>query len=163
MRYGILAILLLSLWWLPALSRSPEEPMILITTSRDTVSVLEILPFRSDTLHCISGTGPVSIVVDSIAEIVLIKESHFWTGALIGAPSGLVLGGLVGVSSSSSSWLPENFFPGLGVGLLGGFFLGGLTGALQGNDQEVDLSGLGTVERIMRVRAFIAEIKNYRE
>lgn len=92
-----------------------------------------------------TGSARTSLPIDSIAQVVEERRSHFWTGAAIGGLAGGVAGGVIGNVSYTDHGLFENLgkgvstLEGTAIGIGAGFLVGGLIGAETGADNVYDL------------------------
>ena len=143
--------------------RARENPVIVITDIYGKQIEGKLLGMEDDRVlvehgRSIPGLEPRAASIHEIHSIILIRTSRIAAGSSGGCLLGLLAGGLMGLASGDDkegfiSFTAKDKAVILGVlfGLTGGC-LGGAAGALEGKDQEFDLSLMNYLQKVQFLR-----------
>ena len=134
-----------------------------VITLNNTFENIFLEALNGDSLSVIENGNKCLIHVSSIVQIQQTRPSHFWKGARIGVISGVIVGGLIGLSTfaTTRSDAPPSVPPypvseDALYGGLAGIAIGGLIGSSFGGDVVYNLAGTSLAGRIAVVRSIIA-------
>ena len=170
-----LAMLLLCVTIGPAALLAQSKDYQLTFTSGDTLSHVTLVSLSSDTLTILHEGMSGLIMVGSIKEIRLVRESDVWEvakhyGLVSGVAGGIVSAIVIAVSahggsfyslgvSNSTAKIYGAFFGGLFYGavfvILGGI-AGTIAGISQGTDEVYDLSDMPLKGKIVTVHEILS-------
>ncbi len=129
----------------PILSAKDKRGAELIVSRKVGYSASgELIAVKLDSLLLLGPTGKdVSIAIDEIGAVSIVKKSKATKGFLTGLLIGGVAGGVAGAAvNAGSEYKGMNVVYGVLIfGTVGGF-IGGLSGAAGGREEKIDFQGL---------------------
>jgi len=109
----------------------------------------ELITVKKDSLLLLfAGRMDVSVGIEEIKVITIVKKSTFWKGAglglLIGGGMGEIMGGILGGSSALEEEIGAAKGAMLGGAVFGitGYLLGEILGAKKGKDKTIQIEGM---------------------
>ena len=124
----------------------------LVITKKDGRQIEgELITVKKDSLLLLFARRmDVSVGIEEIKVITIVKKSTFWKGPglglLIGAGMGGIMGGILGGKINEKSHVAEFAMLGGAVFGITGYLLGDILGAKKGKDKVIQIEGMTDLE-----------------
>ena len=153
-------LILIILFFSPIFVKAQDYQLTL--SSGDTLCHISFENMIGDSVEIFHSWHYKWIKVNSIIEIIKIKESKSGKGAGIGLLCGALIGTMVTHSKTKDISDPYGLggfvLPvGKGVGGLTGFVCGGLIGAVVSQDEVYDISKISYMEKLVIIESIISK------